>query len=117
MQYKYENGVDIWWPEEEIGTDQIIACMDLWRKTCRDIDIVISHDCPVNFGIEMLNKFDSIFGGQIFFNRTNLLLLDMWSYYQPPRWICGHWHHSFTKQIGDTHFRCLNINEVMELEI
>ena len=31
--------------------------------------------------------------------------------HQPPLWRIGHWHRSIQTQIGNTHFKCLNINE------
>ena len=84
--------------------------MKLWESVCQEIDLVISHDGPPNFTQHIKKVFPIE-------THTGRLLWEMWKIHQPPSWVIGHWHQSCVKKIGNTDFRCLNINEDIVLEL
>lgn len=100
-----------WWPYEELSMEECEQCLQLWERHCSEIDLVISHDGP-------LNATSLILGSWPHETNTGRLLWEMWKTYEPREWRFGHWHVCWQKQIGDTHFRCLNIEEeeVIDLE-
>jgi predicted phosphodiesterase len=93
-----------WWHDEELSMKEGSDCLDLWEQNCKEINLIVSHDCPLEIYQDILN---------IVPNNTNTqrLLSEIWTIYAPPKWIFGHYHQSYVKQIGNCEFRCLNINE------
>ena len=98
-----------WWAEEELNFTEAEECLNLWESVCKDIDLVISHDGPPNFTQHIKNVFPIE-------THTGRLLWEMYKIHQPPLWRIGHWHKSFEKKIGNTIFKCLDINEEEILE-
>ena len=98
-----------WWSNEELNISEIDQCLDLWEKECKSIDYVITHDCPIMVG-------HAILGYMPYENNTNRALYEMWKFHEPSEWFYGHWHMSRIDKIGNTIFRCLNINEDCVIE-
>jgi len=98
-----------WWAEEELSFTEAEECLNLWESVCKDIDLVISHDGPPNFTQHIKNVYPIE-------THTGRLLWEMYKIHQPPLWRIGHWHKSFEKKIGNTIFKCLDINEEEILE-
>lgn len=99
-----------WWPEEELGWDEAEQCLTLWESVCKDVDLVISHDGPPNATRFIKNEFPIE-------TWTGRLLWEMYKIHNPPMWRFGHWHSKWSKQLGSTSFRCLDINEEEEIEL
>jgi len=99
-----------WWSDEELSYKEVNDCLDLYEENCREIDIIISHECPINVGQEVLKSWprESV---------TNKMLYEIWKIKEPDQWFFGHYHKSFNKKISNTNFRCLNINEEYVIEI
>lgn len=109
IDYAYRTPGLSWWSDEELSMSECEECLTLWEKVCNDIDIVITHDGPPNFTQHIKGLFPIE-------TNTGRLLWEIWKIHNPPVWFCGHWHKSCVKKIGDTEFRCLNINEEFVLE-
>ena len=99
-----------WWSDEELSYKEINECLELYENSCNEIDIILSHDCPINIGQCMLKSWP-IEGS------TNKLLYEIWKIKEPDKWFFAHWHRQFEKKIGNTLFRCVNINEEIVIEI
>jgi hypothetical protein len=98
-----------WWDNEQLSYKEAEDCLSLWENVCKDIDLVISHDGPDIF-TKLIKK---ALPTKTF---TASLLGELYNIHQPPLWRIGHWHRSIQAQIGDTHFKCLNLNEEEILE-
>jgi hypothetical protein len=93
-----------WWSNEELSFSEANDCLDLWDRVKDNIDLVISHDGPINVTQHILGSWPRE-------TTTGKLLYEMWKTKEPSMWRFGHWHKKFSKQIGHTEFRCLEINE------
>jgi len=98
-----------WWPNEELSLLEAEQCLQLWEKECKDISLVLTHDGPINVT-------QNILGSWPYETTTGKVGYEMWKIHNPPLWRFGHWHRCWSKKIGDTEFRCLNINEFEVLE-
>lgn len=99
-----------WWHNEELSFKEITDCLDLWEKVCNDIDLVITHDCPNSVSQIILKKAPIL-------TSTGRLLEEMFKIHQPPKWRFAHWHLDFECKIGNTKFKCLNINKQEVFEV
>ena len=99
-----------WWTNEQLEYREVNDCLDLWEANCANIDLVLSHDCPINVGQSVLGFFPNE-------NTTNRLLYEIWKIKESKEWYFGHYHRIFNKQIGKTNFHCLPINGEVVLEI
>lgn len=102
-------GLSMWY-DEQLSPTEAELCLQLWEKECKTIDLVISHDGPPNFTMLLKGFFPDE-------STTTKLLWEIWKIHEPPIWVHGHWHRSFTKQIGNTKFISLNIGEELELDL
>lgn len=100
-----------WWPEEELSIVELNKMIDLYEASTPDI--VISHTFPYGILREMFVGESKI----LLKSRTELALQTMFEIHQPSHWIGGHWHMSRVANIMGTEFRCLNIEEVYDLEL
>lgn len=90
-------GID-WFPEENITNDDL----DLALEHEDEIDIIISHTCPVEFDMRSSNRFDKYLDS----NREALsLILEK---YKPDLWYFGHWHCYKIGQYQNTKWTCLD---------
>jgi len=100
-------GID-WWEEEQVTIDQFMKARELYRQT--KPDIVITHDCPEQIAIQMLEP-----NGRIYQNITGWALQELFNIHQPKMWFFGHWHKSRQIQYGNTKFVCLDELETYNL--
>lgn len=99
-----------WWYSEQLSLRELEDCLTLYENNCQEIDIMLSHDCPINCGQNILGYFP-------YENTTNKLLYEAWKIKEPKLWFFCHYHRQFVKKIGNTNFQCLSINEEFILEI
>jgi predicted phosphodiesterase len=100
-------GID-WWENEQLSIDEFMKARQLYRET--KPRIVITHDCPQNIAVTMLNP-----GDRIYENMTGWALNELFNIHQPDLWIFGHWHDSRTIQYGNTKFVCLDELETYDI--
>lgn len=100
-----------WWKEEELNYKETDACIEEYTTFAQDgqIDVVLSHDCPINVGLAVLGEWPKE-------THTSKLLYELWKIHEPREWYFGHHHKRFRKKVGNTMFRCLDINESVMLE-
>lgn len=110
IDYQWRTPGVSWWSDEELSLIECEECLKLWEANCKDISYVLSHDGPPNFTQHILGSFPVE-------TQTGRLLWEMYKIHEPPMWFIGHWHKSFAKQIGNTMFNCLDINEKFVIEI
>lgn len=91
-----------WWEEEEISQKAGVECLKLYKEI--KPDLVISHECPKI----CMERGVALNPGKIYNNSTSYLLQQCWETHQPKRWIFGHHHRNWAKQIEGTHFTCMN---------
>jgi len=99
-----------WWPDEQLSYKECNDCLELYEKECKDIDIILSHDIGINIGMQVLGFWPQE-------NLTNKLLYELWKIKEPEFHYFGHYHRSFNKKISNTNYRCLDINEMIILDI
>jgi len=124
-----------WWPDEELGYEQLQDAIDLYKQT--KPEIVISHECPTEVGIKMLAPLmlDGYFGAKASCgkSRTARALQVMFEAHQPQHWVFGHYHidrdiylkvlPADVDRFADcsegegTHFRCVSELGVYTLEV
>lgn len=100
-------GID-WWEDEQVSIDQFMKARELYRQT--KPKIVITHDCPQNIAVQMLNP-----GDRIFENNTSWALQELLNIHEPELWVFGHWHQSRAIQYGKTKFICLDELETYDI--
>jgi predicted phosphodiesterase len=103
-QYNRIQGVS-WWPNEELNHVQQNECYDLWVK--EKPEIVITHDCPNQMYMYVLNNSAKQYG-----SATSKFLSALFEMHKPKLWLFGHHHHSISRVIGGTKFVCLDELEV-----
>ena len=92
-----------WWRDEELNLVELQTAIDLYGEI--KPEIVLSHDGP-DAAIEAL--LSSRLGHKDHVpTRTAQALNAILETHRPQKWIFGHWHTRFRKQIGGTEFRCL----------
>lgn len=102
QQYRTE-GVS-WWRDEELSYAELEQAISLYEK--ERPDLVLTHDGPNVATDFILNRY-SLHKTKPIPTRTAQALDAMWSIHQPKKWIFGHWHIHWEKEIRGTTFRCL----------
>jgi len=102
-------GID-WWSEEQVSMDQFMKARYLYREI--KPDIVLTHDCPEIVVPYLLEK-----NSRIYQNITSWALQELFNIHQPKIWRFGHYHTTWSMNIGNTNFRCLDELEVETLEV
>jgi predicted phosphodiesterase len=72
---------DSWFPEE------VVRGCDLQNLPDVNVDIFITHTCPMELVNEMLEFNSSKFG-----DPSPRELTELWKIYKPDLWFFGHWH-------------------------
>jgi Icc-related predicted phosphoesterase len=90
-------GLD-WFPEEILKIESMDRIPDM------DIDIVVSHTCPVSF-IES-RDFDLMINDYEIDPSRDVLELVLRKY-SPKKWYFGHWHKRMSGMVDSTHWLCL----------
>lgn len=101
-------GID-WWQEEQVTIEEFMKARELYRST--KPDIVITHDCPENIALIMINN-----QGRLYQNTTGWALQELLNIHEPKLWIFGHWHQSRTIEYGKTQFVCLDELETYDIK-
>ena len=97
-----------WWRDEELSYAESLRALDVYADTRPDI--VVSHECPESVALALFPFYRG--SGRSVTRHALQAMLDT---HRPAVWIFGHWHVSIRRNIGGTHFRCLNELETMEL--
>ena len=98
----------IWWKEEELNSEQMHLCYQEYCKV--KPEVVITHTCPYKIS----NKVGSPGVWKYFgwdkpkISNTQLLLQEMFDFWEPKLWIFGHFHRDWFFSYGNTDFICLN---------
>lgn len=106
-------GLD-WWPDDpEYRPAEQLYFADCYKaleeySRVRP-DFMITHECPVSVVPHVTASSHTMR------SRTNQILERMLEVHQPRRWVFGHYHHSWQKIIGRTHFMCLKELECLDL--
>lgn len=79
-------------------------------------DLIVSHNCPNFVNHSSQNLYDEP-GNPVKTDAYNerLILDDLYNITKPKKWFYGHYHNSEYAKIGNTHFRCLDELEIIEL--
>lgn len=93
-----------WWRNEELTQKQGYEALEAYAKA--KPYAVLSHDCPQSVANDVWRLPPS---------RTRQLLQTMFETHQPEKWFFGHHHNRMRLQVDRTEFRCLGINEIVEL--
>lgn len=109
LEYEKQNGIKIWWPNEELSIEEADQAFELYKE-CKP-DIVLSHTAPyqikskilVNLGFNPTQCF------------TSSLLSKLFSYHQPKFWYFGHFHSKEKIVYENCTFVCLDINQLLEV--
>ena len=78
-------GVD-WFPEEEITQSDLNDLPDV------NVDIFITHTCPVELVKPLAKRYSMMGGMDKDEEPSNYALTALWEHYQPDLWFFGHWH-------------------------
>ena len=127
-------GMD-WWPEEELSVKQCEEAIALYAEV--KPKILVSHACPTNIVKHLVNPqfaFNMGFTQSIIRTKTDAMLHSMLVHHLPRLHIFGHYHKKFDAWIDGrsgeylpddidsktttdyTHYVCLPINGVIELD-
>ena len=96
-----------WWPQEELNYSRTNDMLDIYEKL--KPEVVISHEGPLSATYSMFGRFMS--------NWTAKALQEALKIHRPKRWYFGHHHISMSKQLSETEFRCLGIDELLEVDL
>lgn len=96
-------GLD-WFENEELSTNELIQCLEEYKKA--KPNIVLSHTCPQEVKLDILQNYVTLSNGKEYRTRTELALQDMFDYHRPKIWIFGHWHQKYNKNFNGTKFIC-----------
>jgi hypothetical protein len=102
-------GLD-WWSDEELSMSAFYDMMDIYEKA--KPEIMITHDAPTI----VASKLWKIGFGYHAPSRTNQALDSMFAMHKPKQWFFGHHHMHDQRTVDGCDFRCININEVVELK-
>ena len=99
-----------WWYNEELNWQQANECLDLWEKVGDKVELVLTHEAPINVASMILKSYPIE-------TLTGKMLFEMLKMHEPKMWRFGHWHQQWQKQLGKTNFRCLAINQAETIEV
>lgn len=96
-----------WWPEEEMTHFQREQAILLYK----DIKprVMITHEGP--------EAATASWYPTTITSRTSEMLDRMFEAHQPERWYFAHHHKQAKFELGGTEFRCVNTNEIIEVEL
>ncbi len=102
-EFRIRQGVP-WWPREELDEAAFSAALEAYGAA--KPALVVTHDCPANIAPFLVKPA----GG-----RTGEWLERMLAAHRPRRWVFGHFHQSWSREIGGTRFQCLDELESLDL--
>lgn len=90
-----------WWSDEELTQRQLLDAFDLYVAT--KPRVVVAHTCPHQVA-QLLVPYE------VPKRATETVLQMMWEAHKPQRWIFGHFHQDFERELLGTKFLCLAPN-------
>lgn len=104
-----------WWRDEQLSYEDLSNAAVLYA----DIkpDVVVTHDCPFFLYRAMLG-FNASLGlgwGDPHPNQTAQLFNQLFEIHRPKFWYFGHWHVKWAANIRGTWFRCVDVEEVVNI--
>jgi len=108
-----------WWRDEELSYAECQRAIEAYAEA--KPRIVISHEAPfllqpdLKIDVVSRNPDLAVFGDPQPYT-TSVAMDEMLAIHKPDLWIFGHWHTSFSKQIGPTRFRCADIFELLDVD-
>lgn len=95
-----------WWANEEIDSDVFVkeiapVYTDLKPR------IVMTHDCPSQIAVMMLNILDIRKEARFESSKTQRCLQMLFNRHQPEHWFFGHYHTNWDTAVNGTQFHCL----------
>lgn len=100
-----------WWEKEELTSDQMDECSELYFE--KKPRTVIAHDVPVTVTRDIFYLQDK--GIERFPNRTSYFLDYLFNGHKPADYYFGHYHLDYQKQINGTRFTCVNEMTTMDI--
>ena len=97
-----------WWPKEELDAKSLTKMTKLFIKT--KPRIVVSHECP---DIAIYSLFG--WSPKELVTRTKSAMNECFRFHKPEHWVFGHFHETKAKVVEGTKFRCVGINQKIEL--
>ena len=108
-------GID-WWEEEQLSYADLCRMLELYADT--KPRVVVTHDAPFRFYGALLGGTtvrNSGWKGDPNSNRTAKAFDEMMDAHMPDFWYFGHWHMRWAMKHENTWFRCVDINEVVNI--
>lgn len=111
--YKRTKGFD-WWPDEECSNEEFNQFFETYIVT--KPRVMITHTCPTSIAHEMFWE-TGLLRGPEYPTITESWFDAMWKAHQPEEWYFGHWHYNLVHRKGNTKFRCIDINDYVDVEL
>jgi predicted phosphodiesterase len=97
-----------WWADEELSEKRLQEAMSFYFDM--KPRVVLTHEAP-------LVVCHMLLGWELTPSKTATVLWRMLQYHSPDQWYFGHHHRSWERQVGETHFRCLGIEEQLDVDL
>jgi len=97
-----------WWAEEELSDEELEEAIALYSRL--GPRLVLSHECALVVGHMLL-------GADLIPSRTATALWRMLQLHEPECWYFGDHHVSWERMVGNTRFRGLAIDEVLDVDL
>lgn len=104
---KFGSSKRVWWPDE--------ALAQIAEGFPTDVDIVVSHEAPLSFAPPLM-RADHVH------DETWLKIVESRKYLdyilqtvKPTLWFCGHYHCHYEGDYKSTHYRCMDIAELIQV--
>lgn len=99
-------GID-WWPDEQLSQEEMDVIQEAYLQA--KPDLVASHECPEAVLLSMYP------GHSRKPSRTALFLERLFAVHRPKKWVFGHHHQYFARDIFGTKFTCVPIDTMLEV--
>lgn len=99
----------VWWDQERPEKDLNLL------KHIGKIDIVVSHEAPINFGPILERADDMELSVYENIKEDREYLRTIYTELSPEYWFYGHYHTSMSGCTGSTKWRGLDVNEITEI--
>jgi len=108
-----------WWADEELSYGELQKAIELYAE--EKPNVVISHEAPFQIAAELKAHVQALDPGLAAFGEptpysTSMAMDQMLEIHQPDLWVFGHWHATWSKQVGKTRFICANIFELLDVD-
>lgn len=103
-------GID-YWADEELTQQEFYKIAEIYEAI--KPDYVLSHECPESVAPHMFEWYSKLKFPSI--TRQGLQML--FEIHQPKYHFFGHWHFHRVEQIKGTTFVCVDINQVIDIDV